>query len=403
MSLHTKNKNYTFKLLFGPLFGCELTLPPADYFFIVNSEGSGSAHSTNIEQLSAEQHCVQYAANTLYIPSNQPAQNFTLHLVETPEDDAEQDFLVEMLGADDSASFRIKANEIFSHGSIFFAFKQSDAEWSEDVINFQHSPVIDTVPTVHKKNVTKYVLAIITILLLATICWYIIKVNHVPPVLSLNKVFENAPTHVELIASRDGKAVYALANEHQTVKWVQSVIHKRDIGSKVIPFDVARESESLIARLSLAGYPVLQIDFSSLGQPVIALYREMNATECKAFKQFVLQKIPFASDIGTRVRTREQLRQDASNILDRLNIYYRLIKTPNGYAFIVQDALSDTALAGLKHLIHNFNRQWGDNIISFSFNMNEDRLRDKSYLDSSSGYIFLNPKHWYFINNKELQ
>ncbi|NEG59863.1 PrgH/EprH family type III secretion apparatus protein [Pantoea agglomerans] len=407
MSHHSQNKDYTLKVLFGPLYGCELTLPPASYFFIVNSEGSGSAQPTVTEQLSAEQqHCAQYAANTLYIPGNQPAPNFTLHLAKTAEDDAEQGFLVEILDADDSASVRIKENEIFTHGSICFALKQSDAQWSEEVINFQRrldtDNHADTVITVHKKNFNKYVLGIIAILLLATICWYV-EVNRAPPVVSLNKVFENAPTHVELIASRDGKAVYALANEHQTVEWVQAVIHKRDSGSKLILFDVASESESLIARFSRAGYPVLQIDFSSPAQPVIALYREMKASERKAFKQFVLQKIPFASDFGTRVRTKEQLRQDASTILDRLNIYYRVIKTPDGYAFIVQDALSDTALAGLQRFIHNFNRQWGDSIISFSFNMNEDWLRDKSYLDSSSGYIFLNPKHWYFINNKELQ
>ena len=59
-------KSYTLKVMFGPMFGCELNLPADDYFIIINQsiaiDDAGSA------AISSGEHAAAYTHNTLYIP-----------------------------------------------------------------------------------------------------------------------------------------------------------------------------------------------------------------------------------------------------------------------------------------------------------------------------------------------
>ncbi|MBG6247213.1 MULTISPECIES: PrgH/EprH family type III secretion apparatus protein [Symbiopectobacterium] len=80
---------------------------------------------------------------------------------------------------------------------------------------------------------------------------------------------------------------------------------------------------------------------------------------------------------------------------------YRCVTTDSSFALIIRDDLSDSTINSLNTFITDFYNQWGDQIVSFSINMNGNILKDKSYLNAKEGYLFISPKHWYFPLNKK--
>lgn len=201
---------------------------------------------------------------------------------------------------------------------------------------------------------------------------------------------------VDIVRGRDNNLIYVLTQNFQAMEWTREALFKLQDRDSVVPVWLTQQRNEVISQLANAGYPVLQIDYSKPQQPAIALYRGLTLQEEQNFKAIVLQKIPFALDIKILVKTKDQLLQDARQGLDRLHIYYRQINSTSGYALVVRDALSDSALRSLQHFIKQFNHQWGSRVINFSINLDENWLQDKSYVDSSDGYLFLNPRHWYF-------
>ncbi|WP_280174164.1 PrgH/EprH family type III secretion apparatus protein [Pantoea deleyi] len=214
-------------------------------------------------------------------------------------------------------------------------------------------------------------------------------------VVTLNEALAGAPMPVDIVRGRDN-LIYVLTRNYQAMEWTREAIFKLKGKESVVPVWLTQQRNEVVAQLANAGYPVLQIDDARPQHPTIALYRNLNQQEEKNFKAAVLKKIPFALDIRVLVKTKDQLLQDARQGLDRLHIYYRQINSPGGYALVIRDDLSDSTLRSLQHFIKQYNHQWGSRVINFSINLDENWLQDKSYVDSSNGYLFLNPRHWYF-------
>jgi len=186
------------------------------------------------------------------------------------------------------------------------------------------------------------------------------------------------------------------------MEWAKEAINKMHIQENIFLVLLSKNKKDIIDELSQMGYPVLQFDYSSPEHPVLAIYRTLTHQEEIDLIKITLQKIPYALSINFIIKTKEQLVQDARQGLDKLNVHYRLISTATGYSLVIRDALSDNTLQSLYEFISIFNQQWGDIVITFSINLDENWLQNKSYLDSTKGYLFLNPRHWYFpLNNKE--
>ncbi|MEB5957504.1 PrgH/EprH family type III secretion apparatus protein [Escherichia coli] len=395
---------YTMKVLFGPMFGCELHLPADDYFLII---APGLALKDNVTtSLSAMDHAATYTQKTLYIPCETPSPNLILHLLEQADKDGiGVGYHIEIQDESNSHPVALRENEVFTYQHIRFAIKRNEDEWSEHIKNF-------TLPSVHDdefssqkmheslKNKRHQTLIICTIILImslltASVIWYR-KLEHEQQLFNLNEVIGSAPFPLEIVRGHNDKFIYVLAKEYQAMEWVQEALFKRQENKTVVPVWLPKQKKEIIEQLSKAGFPVLQIDFTKPQHPIIALWQDLSTQEIEDLNVAALQQIPFALDIRTTIKTKVQLLQDARQGLDRLHIYYRQINTPTGYALVVRDALSDSALSALLYFIKNFNHQWGNRIINFSVNLDENWLQNKSYLDSSNGYLFLNPHHWYF-------
>ncbi|WP_423227489.1 PrgH/EprH family type III secretion apparatus protein [Pantoea ananatis] len=397
-------KKFTLKVLFGPMFGCELHLPADDYFLIINP-GLALQDNATGTMLPGE-HAAAYTLNTLYLPCDMPSPNIILRLSALFRDEeSEEGYRLEVQGVDRSYPALLKENEVFVHEHIRFAIKPSEDDWPEDIKNFNLPPALGAEFSEQvklekfnaKKNHALVFGSIILLLLLITagVIWYK-KLESDRQVLTLNEALAGAPMPVDIVRGRDNNLIYVLIQNFQAMEWTREALFKLQRKDSVIPVWLTQQRNEVITQLANAGYPVLQIDYSKPQHPAIALYRGLTLQEEKNFKAIVLQKIPFALDIKVLVKIKAQLLQEARQGLDRFNIYYRQINSPSGYALVVRDALSDSALRSLQNFIKQFNYQWGNRVINFSINLDENWLQDKSYVDSSNGYLFLNPRHWYF-------
>ncbi len=128
-------KSYTLKVLFGPMFGCELNLPADDYFILINQSIAVDGASDAV--ISSGEHAAAYTHNTLYIPCDRPSPNLILRLSAPAENcEGPGSFRVEVQDENKSFPATVNENEIFTREHIRFALKRSEDEWQESVRNF---------------------------------------------------------------------------------------------------------------------------------------------------------------------------------------------------------------------------------------------------------------------------
>ncbi|ARF52355.1 type III secretion system protein (plasmid) [Pantoea stewartii subsp. stewartii DC283] len=397
-------KSYTLKVLFGPMFGCELNLPADDYFILINQSIAVDGASDAV--ISSGEHAAAYTHNTLYIPCDRPSPNLILRLSAPAENcEGPGSFRVEVQDENKSFPATVNENEIFTREHIRFALKRSEDEWQESVRNFSIPPNVDAEfngqETVAEFNAKKHHALIVgaTIMLVlmitAAVIWYK-KLESDRQVLNLNEALAGAPAAIDIYRGRENSTIYVLASKYQALEWVKEALFKLGENNNIIPLWLVQHQKATVEVLIKSGYPVVQIDYTKPQHPVIILWQDLSPIQREQLTSLALQEIPFALDIKVFRKSKQQLLQDARQGLDRMHINYRQINSPSGYALVIRDALSDNALSALLRFINNFNRQWGTHIINFPINLNENWLENKSYLESSNGYLFLNPRHWYF-------
>ncbi|EXU76568.1 type III secretion system protein [Erwinia mallotivora] len=400
-------QNYTLKVLFGPMVGCELLLPADDYFLIIKPGADLQDKTTALS--SEQQHAAHYALNTLYIPYSIDAPNIILRLSHPIEDEDGHGFQLEVQDSSGGVKHVIKENEVFSHDTVHFAFKREGDNWSESVANFNLLPVVvkdeeeDSLIQNFKKKRNKIFLTggciiLFLFIIAAVVCYK--KIEYEKQVLTLTNVLSGAPAPLLVVKSRDKQEIFVLAHRLKEMEWATQAIYKLNENNRVIPVWLWQQSQDIIKRLSQLGYPVLQLDYNSPLHPVIYVYHQMSSDEEQRLKKALMKEILYAVNVSIKVKNKNQLLAEARQGLDRFHVHYRQITTANGYALIVRDALNDTVLLALRNFIAEFNQKWGSNVINFSINLDENWLQNKSYVDSSEGYLFMNPRHWYFpLNN----
>ncbi|MGL5470677.1 MAG: PrgH/EprH family type III secretion apparatus protein, partial [Shewanella sp.] len=382
MSVPKAQIKFTLKVLFGPMFGCELNLPADDYFLVINPGLALQANS----MMPPGDHAAAYTQNTLYLPCDMPSPNIILRLSALFRDEESgEGYRLEVQGADRSYPALLKENEVFTHEQIRFAIKRIEDDWPAEIKNFNLPPALDAKfseqerqqESNENKNHVLIFGSIILLLLVivAGVIWYK-KLESDRQVLTLNEALAGAPMPVDIVRGRDNNLIYVLAENFQTMEWSRQALFKLQGKDNVVPVWLMQQRNEVISQLANSGYPVLQIDYSKPQQPIIALYRGLTQQEDKIFKTIVLHKIPFALDIKVVIKNKAQLLQEARHGLDRLHIYYRQINTAGGYALVVRDALSDSTLRSLQNFIKQFNHQWGSVAINFSINLDENWLQD---------------------------
>jgi len=405
---HGSKQNYTLKILFGPMYGCELVLPAADYFLIIKP--SSSLIDKGIEKNNFNEHAVHYAKNTLYIPCETPCANVVLHLSAPADEGYPNQFNIGIHDENgETLSLKMNLNTIFSHDSIKLAIKHSKDTWSEKII-LPPVKMPDTeaitrhIPWQDNRTLLKFIAFIFLLIMLFTLLFtYVYQdVSSDPQMVTLHDALAGAPEPLDIVKGRDNN-IYILTRNIHSLEWVQKTIYKLNTPHNFIIMSLSKTNKYIVNELIKSGYPVLQVDDQHPDSPVFVIYRPLSESEEADLKSLVMKKLPYTIAISFILKTKEKLLKDAQQGLERLSVSYRKVKTSSGFAFIIRDTLSDNSLNSLRNFIKQYHYFWGTHFISFSINLDDNWLQNKSYVDSAHGYLFLNPRHWYFpLDNKEL-
>jgi len=393
-------QNFTLKLLFGPMFGCELNLLAEDYFLITGYETPRGIEDDVVH----EHHAAAFATNTLYIPSSAEAPNITLHLSECLSSRDPDVFSMELHDEKDVTRESVKLNTLISRGIIRFAVKRSEEEWN--------LPIIDAdLPTPEKQKANKNFKKIIatrrfliagggmaTLLLLAAVFFGFNLNKETPNLHPLEELVAHTPGTVSLLKSRQGDRIFLLTENFETLEWIKASLSRSPDIKNAVPALINDEEQQALSDLITAGYPALQVNLQHPLQPSLSLYQAVPVRDVMKIKKTVMQSLPFAKSVQVQIKDKKQLLESATQGLDRLHIVYEMHSAPSGYTLAINGDLHDTTLNDIESFIRNFYRQWGDNFIHFSVNPNENLLHDKSYVTSQGGYVFLGPKQWYFTS-----
>ncbi|OWY74554.1 PrgH/EprH family type III secretion apparatus protein [Pantoea sp. AMG 501] len=402
------NQEFSLKLLFGPMSGCELHLPANDYLLVIDS--SASLQNKEGETISVEDHALHYALNTLYIPCEIPSPNIVLRLSNPQVLANSYQYPAEIHTVEGVVESQIGENQVYTWQHIHIAVKDREHQWSEQVVNFNKVAYVNEKRVmkgkgnrgggVIKNRITKIILAcffscIVVYIITLSVKGYK-KNESTEPMPALKRMLSGSPGVLKVFKGQRQDKIYVLAEQLPEMEWAIEALHKLELKSDVVPIWLYRHQRELVRQLERDGYPVLQIDYREPQHPVVALYHRLTPEEEMQFTRLILEKIPFARDIKMTIRTKDQVLREARQGLARLCIRYREVETESRYALIINDKLSDNKLAALNNFIKGFNKNWGENIVRFSINLDESWLQNKSYVDKSGGYVFLNPKHWYF-------
>lgn len=405
-SVASGNDIFTLKILFGPMFGCELSLPADDYFFNIHP-GIRQHNICNDTQKEIE-NLASFTCKTLYIPCESDSPNLLLHLSKKSKTDGKQGYIIDILSIDGSISTLIEENVIFQHKNIRLAFKKNENKWSEEIstcnwhkknISISSSEIdIQKENFIKLNKITYCFLTMIILFICGLVFWY----KHSQQsnnVVSLNAALAGSPAPLKIIKSDNN--IYIFGDGYQEIAWLNEVLYKMNEGDKVTPVWTQKMRKEVIKKLHNKGFPALQLDLTMPEFPQLYTYRKLDNEQEASLKEQAHQMLPYAKHIDVFFKEKELLVKEAQHGLERIQIPYLRISTGTGYALIIKDDLSDSSINSLNGFITEFYNQWGDQIVNFSINMNENTLKDKSYFNAKEGYIFISPQHWYFPLNKK--
>lgn len=394
--------SYTLKVLFGPLYSTELILPAETYLLITGQEQKVRQIIQDMPQHS------QFVDNVLHIPGDTGSVNIRLFLSDgkSDKDDSPHSIRAEIIKAEAISEHHIPENSIFEQDGLAFSIKKSADNWSDEVINYQPGHALQMPPD--RTSATKWRYSgtsklfcggiLFLSLLLAGVCF--LYQQHHSPIPSLTSMLSGSSGSVKLLTGRDGK-IYALTENYRDQQWVQETLYKVSRRENVIPILLPQKQREIVSKLFLKKIPVLQLIMDNPEKPVVQVVGSPDSKMENELRNILLKEFPFARDIVISSVAADKLRQQVNDSLKKMHILYQEIHTANGYAYIINDKLSDGALYNIQSFTDEFYHQWGNYYITFDINLDESWLEGKSYLAAQNGYLYINQHHWLFPSSQK--
>lgn len=412
--LNSSDSNgYYFKVLFGPMYGSELFLTCDDYFFIIqrSSEFSSTTALT-------EDNAIAYAHNMVYLPCEceTASPNMTLRLKDEGGSPLLSHYQIETISTGQNERLEVAFNTVFQNGNICFAVRSEHEEWSQAVKDFIRPaatiapplPKGSTVPlAVHITRDKRWWFALSAVFFIAILAGYVLYpfglTDHSNrEKISLTSLLTTSPFPGTVVKGRDD-VFYIITTSYDGLVWIRHALDRHPELTSVMPVWLSEQQKKTVDTLRNNGFPVIQLDVTDLHTPTILVSGGLNPAQQTQLRDLTFRQLPFISGARIASHTADEIAGIARSGLSRLQIDYRTIKTPQGYTYVVRDALSDSTLMSLRNFINAFYAKWGNTVVTISINLNENWLDNKSYVNSAKGYLFMDPYHWYFPNETEME
>ncbi|MGY2186882.1 Type III secretion system protein PrgH-EprH (PrgH) [compost metagenome] len=375
------------RILNGPLQGCEFPLGETSTLFVVGT----------VDFLGEGALTASVPADAIFVPLEVGGCNF-----EVLADQVSAEGLPLRL-LNESAEIRHCAFQArVQIGGLQIALRPEDQSWAPELLGQTHSVSSDEVAVVWwRAPVTRWIAGGLALaaLVVAVGFW---SVPGVAPETDIRRLIAGASAEAKVLSGRD-KAIYVFVASERDAGWSRQVLMRHNsLSGKVLVVDQER---SRLERLLVDHDPQLawhSLDLKDPSVPRLLLSTQRNLlTPDKQAKllEALLAAAPYAHDIAVQMQDDNLLADLAQEGLQRLSLTFSRVEHEDSVTFAVAGNLQDSELAAARRYIDSFYRQWGDRYVSFTVELKDDVLNDKSFQTGPQGYIKMTSSSWHFPPN----
>ncbi|MBS2131101.1 PrgH/EprH family type III secretion apparatus protein [Burkholderia thailandensis] len=405
------------RILFGPLFGSDIAIPPGEIFFCVGEQVIDDRPAEHPENHAG--HLLERAVDTLYIPHRAGAPNFRLRFPGVPTqaaripetgEAARGDFEVDFLSADGCVTQCAAFNTVCRFGDIAFALRRQGEPWSEAVARYApHAPSRspDTAeqgtpgePGDSGERASRFALKlgallVVGVALAALAYWQVQRYVGAQKLASVNGVLAGAPAPNAILPGDDGR-IYVLSASQDGAEWDREALLKAALPEKIEVAVIGAERQRIERRLDEAGVDFVTVRLDTPERPELILTGAAPVADRARAIGELRRAAPYVRDVRVIDASLGAIEQEARNALDKAGARYRLLTRRGGATFEVATSFGDEELAALQNLMRSFSHKWGTRRVDFKIALRTDWLKGKSYREGGDGYVLLDHASWYF-------
>ncbi|WP_323117692.1 PrgH/EprH family type III secretion apparatus protein [Burkholderia alba] len=406
------------RILFGPLFGSDITILRNETFFRVGDALIDDSHDALTANTTA--HYLERAIDTLYIPYQSDAPNFRLRVFASGEcvraitetgGDALNDFEIDFLSADGCDTRGATFNTVCRSGDVAFAVKRHHETWSDGVVRYTPRPapidarrdagdVAGDVAGASGVHASRFALKLTGLLvagaaLAALAYWQAQRHVGAQKLASVAELLAGSPARNAILPGADG-SIYVLSASQDGAEWDREALLKAALPEKVEVVVIGAERHRIESQLDEAGVDFVTVRLDAPAHPVLVVTHGLSSVARDAAVRELRRAAPYAEDVRVVDAALGAIEQDARDALDRIGARYRLLPRQGGATFEVATSFGDEELAALQALMRSFGHKWGMRRVDFKIALRTDWLKGKSYRDGGDGYVLLDHASWYF-------
>lgn len=372
-----------FRLLSGPLCGCEYQLEKGSTLVIAGTEST----------LLGDSGMPQLPDNAIVIPVS-GGVNFEILI-----DDAMRDgFRLRVLESQVAERTHVWQERCIV-GALTFAIRRKLDDWSPDMTNVGKAR--EKSPGRPKYLMRRFLIGALGVFCLLGVgltCWMIFKDGK--RVSEVAAIVAGSSDQYRIAKGRDG-LVYIFAESERGVSWAKQALAREGFGGSALVSTFQAE-ESRLATLLQENYPTIfyhRIKFDNPSRPKLMLSQErarLAEPLRKALTASMLQWMPYAESAEMTSWSDNLLDRQARDGLDRLGVRYTRNANGTSVTYDVQTSVNDAERSSLQDFVSGFYRDFGARYVYFSIALKDDVFKGKSFGYGINSYVKLAPKHWFF-------
>ncbi|WP_193404459.1 PrgH/EprH family type III secretion apparatus protein [Mixta mediterraneensis] len=422
-------ERYTLRILSGPMYGVDLTLPEAELLYICFADTDKFPTQSQKNNFT---DAYLHADNSIFIPApRNMEERFILRfsnsstrtggdalefIEENPLSENNSSILAQRLatittensGACESEDIPVAFNEPVTIGCMTLAIKNVSTTWSDRVLNYASNNIAAEQQNMEENEAKRssllsgckrwMLVAIAAIVVLAIIGASIgYPVSHRDRTTSLYEVLkEVAPTIVKMSNNR----YYIIVDNAQKKSWVYNALRKQHLlDEKVEIVYTDKIVENIKSALRQKSVPFFNVQLTDDANITITISRERwpdNQSSNNILNTILHQEAGWANSINIRRKSDKELQTKAEEIITSSGLISQRDNGGQYINYIIRGDIDDSHMLAFRRQINEFYQQDGDEYIKFIMVLNEDPLRDQSLKTGQNGYILTPGNHWLY-------
>lgn len=384
---------YVIRFLNTQLKGCEYRITEAETHYFIQQQ----------DELKRQQDLLISPAN-IFVPDEELSLSFDI----IAGQEHEKPRLV-AIAEKEPVEITLNYQQVCHYCGFWFALREpEDTEWHDEVNNFV-LPALEQAGTVNKKSkktIYASLSALVTVIVLGMLFAGYYLDSEDKKKISLIQVLGNDEQAYSVSLGND-RQWYVFAEDEESRNWAARALQKSADFSQSVIVNKRNEASRLAHEINRR-WPQIRfhlIRFDNPEIPELVLSKERGGIDLRdkakvdAFRHGLLGLLPYARNVHFSMISDAVVANQAEQGLREIAEVYSKDKQHDRVSFTVRGYLNDSELNDLKKFIVEFNKKWQRHYVHFKIELENDRLKGKSYQYGSGGYVKLTPRHWDFSND----